>query len=80
VPPDSVAAADSPPVAAGGVGSFLGAASASEAPAQASAAVGGDRGAADDAAGPPAVVEEAGWGPDLSAGDLPEGTEVVAGR
>jgi hypothetical protein len=42
--------------------------------------VGGDGGAADSAAGPPAVVEEAGWGSDLPAGDSPEDAEVVVGR
>jgi hypothetical protein len=42
--------------------------------------VGGDGGAVGDAAGPPAVVEEASWGPDLLAEESSEEVEVVAGR
>jgi hypothetical protein len=80
VAPDAAAAAVSPPAAARGVASLWGAASAAGAPTRASAAVGRDSGAVDDAAGPPAVVEEAGWGLDLPAGESLEDAEVVAGR
>jgi hypothetical protein len=41
--------------------------------------VGGDGGAVDEAAGLLAVVEEAGWGQDLLAGESSEDAEVVAG-
>jgi hypothetical protein len=78
--PDVAAAAVSPLAAAGGVASIWDAASAAGAPTRASAAVGGDAGAVDDAISPPAVVEEAGWGPDLPTGESPEDAEVVAGR
>jgi hypothetical protein len=80
VAPNAATAAVSPPAVAGGVTSVWGVASAADVPAQASTAVGRDGGAVDDAAGLPAVVEEAGWGPDLPAGGSQEDVEVVAGR
>jgi hypothetical protein len=48
--------------------------------ARTSAAVGGDGGAVSDVAGPPAVVEEACWGPNLLAEESPEEAEARAGR
>jgi hypothetical protein len=80
VAPAAAAGAASLLAAAGGVAPIQGAASATGAPARTSAAVGGAGGAGCDTAGPPAVVEEASWGPDLPAEELPEEAEVVAGR
>jgi hypothetical protein len=80
VAPAVAAGAAFPPAEAGGVASICGAASATGAPARTSETVGGAGGAVGDAVGPPVVVEEACWGPDLPAEELPEEAEVEAGR